>query len=124
MERHENHCTMNPNRDCDMCGYADSSSIDLRALSRMVKGRVIVSNTEQSFESYSIDGSETDVINEIRKATDCPACILAVIRQSEYPFMFGSFDYKKEREELWKNHNDAMADVRADHVASKNAVLF
>jgi hypothetical protein len=91
MESHERGCTNNPNRKCGMCGTCTPVATLIEALG---------------------DGKD---LSKIRKEADnCPACILAAIRQSKLQYMCDDegmgfrvdFDFKAEKAEWWKNVNE------------------
>ena len=103
MERHERGCTNNPNRVCGMCSDAQDCA-DLSELIKIVTDSIRHLETE----TWSIIDSTTEekVIASLRELTDCPACILAALRQSGAPWLFPSFDFGKEREEFWRPTNE------------------
>lgn len=94
MRKHEAGCTNNPQRVCGMCKHGTGhihSVADLVA----ILGR----------------GSDAQM-KELREATgDCPACILAAIRQSSAAAYLlpenndvANFDFKKEAAGFWIDH--------------------
>ena len=110
MRSHELSCTMNPNRTCNMCYYAGEYTKP-EDLSKMVS--IIKEAISFRFEDIEMDGyffkngfNEEDILKKIREISRCPACILSALRQSGVPFMFDSFDYKKEKESLWADVNE------------------
>ena len=83
MRYHEARCTANPNRACSMCelcGYDVWESLD--ALKAVLPdghewGRANSGSRDKGNERrMAIEG-----LNKLRKMTNCPACILAAIRQ-------------------------------------------
>ena len=88
IRNHERHCTMNPNRQCRMCGGSQKPITELT--------------------DASLSG-----LDALRKAANgCPACILAGIRQR--PILpltpdiwesLDSFKYKDEVEKFWATKN-------------------
>ena len=72
MRRHEKRCTANPGRECKMCDQVEIAGLSTNTvgLSRLVE---ILSDREASPKNR---------MAAIREETDCPACILAAIRQS------------------------------------------
>ena len=97
MTNHEKGCTMNPERICGMCkvaGYEQKPIPELKS--------VLLSHKDP----------EAGMI-ALRTVTDnCPACILAVIRQITAiwdfeDYMNGGgweFDYKQENSAFWTEH--------------------
>jgi len=83
---HETHCTMNPDRICRMCEIGGEKQQPIKTALAALDGR-------------------TD-LKLLRLAVhNCPACILAAIRQAEPNHDFShigrdeEFDYKKESQE-------------------------
>lgn len=72
MRRHEKRCTANPGRECKMCDQVEIAGLatNLVGMPRLVE---IMSNRE---------ASPKERIEAVRAETECPACILAAIRQS------------------------------------------
>lgn len=92
LAKHEKHCTGNPNRECRMCN-CNPPTAELIA---------------------AVGSGGPEGLERLRKAADdCPACILAGIRQSKInhpdPEIGGGdgsyieFDYKKEAMTFWAN---------------------
>jgi hypothetical protein len=100
MSTHEKHCTLNPNRSCRMC---DSNTpipnhlLALKITSGLVKDPI--KGHHEDRESMSVE-----VLEQVRQSVDgCPACILAIIRQSnQFP---DNWSYKKAAEEWWAERN-------------------
>lgn len=74
MKLHEKHCTANPNRDCRMCG----------------NGGVVPVDAHGEFDNQA----SAEDLDKLRHDVDnCPACMLAALRQAETA---SDFDYQKE----------------------------
>lgn len=82
MVRHESGCTNNPNRICKMCRMA-------REVHGATEGNPVLSLEELKlvFKNQGFEALCESVV-------DCPACILAVLRQSPP-------EYKSEDEYQW-----------------------
>ena len=98
MVKHELHCTMNPNRICRMCG--EDEHIDLERLIALLPEPNDLMERD-AFGGICYLASNTflldEAIKKIRELTDCPACIMAALRQKGIPVpMASTFDYKKE----------------------------
>jgi hypothetical protein len=113
LQRHERGCTANPNR---VCGFCDSNT--------PVAERVAILTAESGFKGLAKWQANMLLL---REAVDqCPACILATIRQASIPMydeddgietpcptywkdvtgvdaMFG-FDFKEEKRLWWVDH--------------------
>uniref|UniRef100_A0A6M3J3H1 Uncharacterized protein n=1 Tax=viral metagenome TaxID=1070528 RepID=A0A6M3J3H1_9ZZZZ len=109
MKNHEVSCTMNPNRKCRMCGYTEGHRNSMDELVAIVKK------------------AEPDMLTQLREATGgCPMCMLAAIRQSGVQYyeidedgvhsnFISEFDFKKEKEQFWRDSNDARAQESYDY---------
>lgn len=110
MKNHELHCTMNPERECRMCYLIDECGVeqsapdlnDLKALLPNDPQSLIVRN------SNLLDGDDYSKLYEaislamprLRELSrNCPACILAAIRQNKIEVsLVEGFDFKRESE--------------------------
>ncbi len=117
MEKHEKHCTANPDRECRMCyltkgGHPHTKTL-LAMLPDMEKFRVTNKGlcpdengkwSEFEWDEYPGYQEAVEVaFKRIREETEnCPACLLAVIRQSQ---IIVEFDFKVEKEKFWTEYN-------------------
>lgn len=131
MKRHEERCTLNPNR---VCGFHNSKnsgtwyeealieedqvSIErLRAYLRQHVGKFnITHDVEGEPFIFSI---KDEVLNDIGHglldlANGCPACALAAIRQENkaqpLPLFYGAIDYHKVAKEIFAEANERSRD--------------
>lgn len=112
MKVHEKHCTANPNRECRVC---DNKFIN-EAIDEF---KLRFEFTDQP-ETDCITGEPTGrrevraswtgepvTLKEIRdRADNCPACILAILRQTDFfqgMVDTGKFDFKTELAEAMKD---------------------
>lgn len=96
MKKHERRCTNNPNRECGVCnlmGFRQKPIAELVA---------------------ALGRGHDENLDRLREvAENCPACILAAIRQSgvqypmdeEGPGHWVEYDFKTELKELMKEYN-------------------
>ena len=107
MKRHEAGCTLNPNRVCGMCvAHGDLVQAPMSELKAALL-EDIAAGTYVSADPYRPD---RDVVaTTLRELCgNCPACILAAIRQTGGASGHRiDFDYKKETEAFWSIINDA-----------------
>lgn len=110
IKRHESGCTANPDRKCAMHQFVEGTQ---RPMAELIN-------------ALTSCGTDFDAGLEKLKelADDCPACILAAIRQSkvqtpdEYDkqddtFISGvhiNFNFKEALKEMWSQHNNAEYD--------------
>ncbi len=109
MEKHERGCTKNPARVCGMC---------------IVGTGAPSSHTMQRLIEILGNGSP-EKMKELRRETDnCPACILAALRQGSPTWWADDvnrsvdnshvdFDFKKEAAEFWREVNAEKPDRSA-----------
>ena len=114
MSRHEEGCTLNPNRTCGFCvkllqqEQSDIATIiaSLPPESEYLKVEKLGDQEWTSYDSEYLNGILLPIIRE--KTGDCPACIMAVLRQAYIPTpAVSDFDFKKERQDIWDDINDS-----------------
>ena len=107
MKKHEKYCTANPMRECRTCNM----NPNIYKIIEDFKARfTLVKNERLPLSNFSEDGlpneytvtwigspaTLTDVINSV---DGCPACVLAILRQTGFNrhyFEFEKYDYQKE----------------------------
>ena len=124
MRVHEKHCTMNPARECRVCklvdGGRDADFVmpPLADLVQMLPDPVPFKRTYEGTIVEYFDGSLAEaagvVLPALRAAAgDCPACILAAIRQRGIPVpMVEKFSFGDEMKEIWNGINEDNAHYR------------
>lgn len=124
MAVHEKHCTLNPARDCRVCGLIGASmhvgAERMAALVAMLPDATEY-NTAAMFSGCDcpswIDGHAegckdpyvrlarelSKAMLVLRKEVDnCPACIMAALRQAKIPVpMADGFDFKSEMQNIF-----------------------
>lgn len=102
MEKHERHCTLNPNRTCRW-GGPDHVEIDLPAWIEMAK--------EMERYALLVRQPRSEELQRLRDVTDgCPACMLAALRQSGIDIQTArdnGWDYTKECERFREDEREA-----------------
>ena len=104
MERHEKHCTMNPNRECGMCYIAEQGQINIKETIEKITKEICKLNIDIS--------NGKDILKIIRKECGyCPACVLSVSRQgpADY-FACVAFDYEQEKIKFFNLYNEGKFD--------------
>ena len=107
MNKHERRCTMNPKRECGMCvlingAVAEPMSVLLAILPDPADFLVVE-------EYIGLDAATEETMTALREATNnCPACILAALRQRGIldKTWVQSFNYKTEMETAMNEHNE------------------
>jgi hypothetical protein len=102
MEKHERGCTLNPDRVCGLCAISEHDKV--LSLSELID--VLGNGSSERFAKLR------------EAANECPACILAAIRQS--PNIRGSlcpiesdvwsWEFKPALDAFWINHDDVDRD--------------
>jgi hypothetical protein len=109
MQKHEKHCTMNPDRICRMCLLLEleqqpmSNLLALLPNPKDFEGADEAAWTDASPLAKAVNAS----MKSLRDATGgCPMCILSTLRQSGIPVpMASSFNFKQECDEIWAEQN-------------------
>ena len=112
IKRHEDRCTMNPNRQCGVCGKLleqEQPNID------MLKG--LLPGHKECVDTMSVDGDtyvsyRSDVLNTAYRrimdaAGGCPNCTAAAFRQAGLPLRaVTAFDWGAEMAAIWAEINN------------------
>ena len=111
MNKHEKHCTMNPDRKCRMCAYMEGYSAPLPELIAMLpEPSELLYEIECGYQATGEGKMPAfwEAFEKMRDAAEqCPACILAALRQRGIPAWVWEekYDYAKECKSLWDEVN-------------------
>ena len=104
MRNHEKHCTKNPDRACKVCsligGFTQPINELIAILPSSAEYHADYSNNDLYWKLYT----DTEAaMPKLREAADnCPACIMAALRQANIPVpMVESFDFKSEMQTIF-----------------------
>ena len=123
MATHEKHCTMNPNRICRMCAMFDFDQPDLAELiaslpnpEKYCEEHTVTLEFGKSYSVISFPGLEKAVekaMSKLREKTqNCPACIMAALRQAKIPVRaIESFSFTEECKAWWDEFNEEQRDM-------------
>lgn len=108
VQKHEDSCTANPNRICNLCGRQELGPILAKYRDRY---KMLGEETSLSTIYEWISGPVT--VDQIKEDVDyCPACTLAVLRICGLCRHFFAddlkFDYQREHKEWWDEKNAEM----------------
>ena len=106
--RHEKSCTMNPNRVCGVCGMLEEDQKPIsQLLAVLPDGERFIQEERDGFISYGTLEKEAEkCMPKLRELTNCPACIMAALRQSKIPIpMVESFNFTEEMKSIWPEIN-------------------
>ena len=108
MKKHEAGCTLNPERVCGMCKVVGNDQPNLGTL------MALLPTVEQQKETHEYGGDyfrdiDERVVRELRKAAgECPACMMAAIRQRGLPVPTAcGFNFTEECKRVWSDFNNA-----------------
>ena len=109
MGNHERGCTLNPNRSCGICYHAGEVQVDSMKLLVGMLPKVEEYTTKRSYGTeIDITDAANAALPALRDATEnCPACIMAAIRQAGIPVpAVTDFDYRAEINSFWSDINE------------------
>lgn len=119
MANHERGCTLNPARVCGVCKLVDDGrdcdyvAVPLADMVAMLPDPQLYPLIIDGQDVGSFDDTLTRVANAVlpalrNAAGDCPACVMAAIRQRGIPMpMVTDFNWTKEMADVWASINDA-----------------
>ena len=126
MEKHEKGCTLNPARECGICAFLNTGGAPLADLLALLPDATKFKRMESWDAGEEFGGSgEYEVVDDeglreavhavlpkLRELTDnCPACILAALRQKGIPVpIVTEFNFGEDMKEA----QSAMQDHRAE----------
>lgn len=113
IKKHEERCTLNPNRKCGVCKMLELETKPMSELISILpdsKKFIEEAFSGSSENCYSDNLSiETNKVLPIlrEKCGDCPACIMAALRQANIPIPITNFNFAKEMQDIWTDINKA-----------------
>jgi hypothetical protein len=114
MQKHEKHCTMNPLRECRVCSsLLEKTQPSFRHLIMMLPDwRDFMKKDDYNgdiFPDYNtIEEAVKKVLPRVRDmAENCPACIMAALRQAAIPVpSISDFNFTEEMKGIWAVINE------------------
>ena len=107
---HEKGCTLNPNRTCGVCGMLEVDQKPIaQLLSVLPDGKKFIEEETDNLISYgTLETTVEKYMPKLRELTEnCPACIMAALRQSNIPVpMVESFNFTEEMKSIWSEINE------------------
>lgn len=119
MRNHEAVCTLNPKRQCKMCGLIEGGNGSelpemLALLPDPAQFMQVIPADQWSKERVILDDEKIKpliaaVLPAMRElCQDCPVCLLAAFRQKKIPVpLVDGFNYKEEMKSMFGDINDA-----------------
>ena len=105
MRTHEERCTLNPERKCGVCAMLEEEQPTMAALLEPFAG---IKAVEDEYGNLCFDEAALDAgLAQARKVSNnCPACIMAAIRQSGIPVpAVSGFSFTEEMRSSWADFN-------------------
>lgn len=117
MKRHEERCTMNPNRTCGVCAMMNEGRNDEEEYAAPLAELVAMwsplgdLDVDVLLDNKRLNEACDAVLCKVREAAgNCPACILASIRQAGDAGMAFTFDFRAEMDAVWAGVNQSNAE--------------
>jgi len=114
IKKHENRCTLNPDRYCGYCHLLGKKQSNLVLLLSILPNpqdyEKTYLNEDNGFtwSSYvGLDDAVDAVLPKLRDAAEnCPACIMAALRQKKIPVQCATnFNFSEETQTIWNEFN-------------------
>ena len=109
MRKHEERCTLNPNRICGMCQLLGQNQSDINRIIKLLPNPEDYRNKTVEYDSFNgLEEAVAKILPKIREETgNCPACIMAVFRQGKIhvPTVKG-FNFSDECKAIWADINE------------------
>ncbi len=115
MRKHESRCTLNPDRQCGFCGLVEDwvqpkMEIMLDVLPDISIFTIDIDTDFPLYDSDKVTKSSNEALEELRKISDCPGCIMAAIRQKGIPVpLVTDFNFKEESKRAWSDFNESQS---------------
>jgi len=96
---------MNPKRVCGVCGETPDM-VKLVAMLPKIEPYTVEYNIGSAIKPEFFNAVEKALV-DLRRATECPVCTLAALRQAGIAGIVGSerFDFKVRMQEWWDEEN-------------------
>lgn len=114
INKHEKHCTMSPHRTCRMCEELKGASVDyLEDVKALMPDPVRDENNFGKIVNFELVVSSLEKV--IDRVENCPACVLAVLRQKGLSSYEVDYDYAGESKSMLQEISDSRAQDMAEH---------
>ncbi len=115
IKKHEQRCTLNPDRHCGFCGLTENDQPDLQEAMKLLPepSKLVAFFEEDNYYDYShLETAVKETLPKLRDfVNNCPACIMAALRQKGIPVPCAEdFDFKKECQGAWADFNESQRD--------------
>ena len=110
IKRHEASCTMNPNRICRMCKAGDAQKPIAELMAQLPDPNQYSWKDDFGFTQFSepFEAALNEGVKRLRELTgNCPACIMAALRQRKIPVPCAKeFKWDEEVKAFWDKENE------------------
>jgi hypothetical protein len=111
MVKHEKRCTLNPGRECGMCIMTGEGGLPLKELLELLPEPIMKPMLPPDGDIFHLRNAEEieAVMPRLRaESNNCPACIMAALRQKKIPIpAITSFKFTEECKSVWADINEA-----------------
>ena len=112
IKKHEQRCTMNPDRYCGFCDILDKRQpTNINEVIALLPVPTDYLVKDEHFESYSDQLSQDieKIMPRVRDSLEnCPACIMSALRRKGIPMlMVKSFNFSERCKEVWADYNES-----------------
>ena len=117
MRRHEERCTMNPERTCRVCKLVEAEQKPMAELLAVLPVRQQFPDLEDEDGCTVISEAFVSAVNDALPvlrdvAENCPACVLAALRQAgAYLPAVSGFNFTEEMKAVWREVNQSQAEA-------------
>lgn len=110
LQHHEKRCTLNPSRVCGYCKMLENEQPEMAGLVALLpnpKDHEVHEDFGAVYYGSTLHTAVDEALPKLREAAgNCPACIMAALRQKGIPVpMATDFSFKKECQEIWDGIN-------------------
>jgi len=107
--KHEKRCTMNPDRHCGMCAMMDLDQKPMPELLAILPDISRCWEEDDWGRGFIVYDDLKEAFSKLReKVENCPACLMATLRQKGVPVQaITSFNFTEECKSLWSEFNES-----------------
>ncbi|MCG3203975.1 MAG: hypothetical protein KCHDKBKB_00652 [Elusimicrobia bacterium] len=108
MSRHERHCTMNPNRECRLCGrtWAPADWDKIKVMDSLIEALKPSSSKNSLTPSYiEVTANNKDGVEKLEKMIKCPACTFTYLRTQIGDHIHWEYNLPERIKAYWEKQN-------------------
>ena len=101
IKKHEEHCTLNPNRTCGLCDRKGNYKKEIKIINKAYKELMSHKENGGIVETYC--RVFEDKVKEMLEEIECPVCMLSILRLSDDGVIhWANYSLKEEIQKYWK----------------------